>query len=123
MSDGEQERGDERVLRHAERVLYGRLGVGALLYGVFVTLHISAALTGSVQERSALLLGLLIASIVALPRQVVRPQDVERAGRVASPAWMARMKRAQRWLVWVRLGFFLGALFLFFVLPELLGRG
>ena len=114
------EAGSVDVLRHVERVLYGRIGVGVAIYVVFVVLHVSAALVGQLSERSVVLLVLLVVAIFALPRQVLRPGDVERVKARADGAWMERMRRVQRWLVWVRMGFFLVALFLFMVLPELL---
>lgn len=108
------------LLRHAERVLYLRIGAGVVLYIAFTILDISAALSHTMQERAPLLLGLLIASIFALPRQVIRRELLERLEPgEARTEWVERMKRIQYWLVWVRGIFFLGALLLFLGLPEI----
>lgn len=109
----------EEVLRHVERVLYMRIGAGMVLYVIFAILDISAALTHTMQERAPLLIGLLIAAIFALPRQVFKRELLQEIQGEVKQDWIARMKRIQTWLVWVRAVFFLGALFLFLGLPEI----
>ncbi len=111
----------ENLLKHAERVLYMRIGAGVVLYVIFAVLDISAALTHSMQQRAPLLLGLLIAAIFALPRQVIRKDLLQQVQGPTQTAWLERMKRIQTWLVWVRAIFFLGALLLFLGLPEIVG--
>lgn len=109
----------EEVLKHVERVLYMRTGAGVVLYVIFAILDISAALTHTMQERAPLLIGLLIAAIFALPRQVFKQELLKEIQGEVQKDWIARMKRIQVWLVWVRAIFFLGALILFLGLPEI----
>lgn len=120
VSSHKTENDPKTLLHHAERVLYLRIGAGVVLYIAFTILDISAALSHTMQERAPLLLGLLIASIFALPRQVIRRDLIERLepGQERTD-WIERMKRIQYWLVWVRGIFFLGALVLFLGLPEI----
>ena len=69
MSTKPEEAADpKRLLHHAERVLYLRIGAGVVLYMAFMILDISAALSHTMQERAPLLLGLLIAWKRSLPR-------------------------------------------------------
>ncbi len=116
---GGEQRDVEQVLKHVERVLYMRIGAGVVLYVIFAILDISAALSHTMQERAPVLLALLIASIFALPRQVIRKDLLTQLQGSSQSSWLERMKKIQLWLVWVRSIFFLGALILFLGLPEI----
>lgn len=116
---GGEQRDVEQVLKHVERVLYMRIGAGVVLYVIFAILDISAALSHTMQERAPVLLALLIASIFALPRQVIRKDLLTQLQGASQSGWLERMKKIQLWLVWVRSIFFLGALILFLGLPEI----
>ena len=110
----------ELKLKHVERVLLIRIGVSAALYAAFALLDVSAALTHTVGERAPLLLGLLIAAIFALPRQVIRTNLFEQARHHASlRERLKRLRRIRIWLVRVRAVYFFGALALFLGLPKL----
>lgn len=109
----------ELDLKRTERVLYARVAVGAVLFCVFVVLDITAALTHQIDERAPALLGLLIASIYALPRQVIPRKLLVELDQEARGPWVKRMQRIQTWLVYVRGVFFFSALFLFLGLPKL----
>lgn len=116
---GGEQRDVEQVLKHVERVLYMRIGAGVVLYVIFAILDISAALSHTMQESAPVLLALLIASIFALPRQVIRKDLLTQLQGSSQSSWLERMKKIQLWLVWVRSIFFLGALILFLGLPEI----
>ena len=116
---GGEQRDVEQVLKHVERVLYMRIGAGVVLYVIFAILDISAALSHTMQEHAPVLLALLIASIFALPRQVIRKDLLTQLQGSSQSSWLERMKKIQLWLVWVRSIFFLGALILFLGLPEI----
>lgn len=106
-------------LARAERLLYARIIIGAVLFCAFAALDVSAALAGKMEEQGGLLLVLLVAAILALPRQVFSPRLLEQVPVNRRKPWLERTKRIQHWLVWARLIFFLSALFLFLGLPKL----
>jgi|GEM_PF-6512684 tetrahydromethanopterin S-methyltransferase subunit G len=112
-----QELGKKLAL--AERILYGRVVVGAILFCIFAALDVSAVLTGKMQEQGGILLVVLVAAILALPRQVLPPKLVNQLPLAERREKIDRVQRIEKWLVWARVVFFLSALFLFALLPEI----
>lgn len=108
-----------KKLALAERILYGRIVVGAILFCIFAALDVSAVLTGKMQEQGGILLVLLVAAILALPRQVLPPKLVNQLPLAERQETIERVQRIEKWLVWARVVFFLSALFLFALLPNI----
>lgn len=98
-----------------ERIFYGRIAISVILYLSFAFLSVVAVLAGTLDEQPLLLGGLLIGSVLLLPRTPRRPTDDESQDDEQA----ARRATVQKWLVWVRAGYLVVALFLWFGLPEI----
>ncbi len=101
--------------RTLDRIFYIRTIVSVVLYALFIIFSVSAVLTGTLQEQPFLLGGLLIGSVVILPRTSRRPDDDEDA----TQEQVEKMRDVRKWLTWARGAYFLIAVLLWFVLPEI----
>ncbi|MEC9442062.1 MAG: hypothetical protein VYE40_13240 [Myxococcota bacterium] len=108
-----------KKLALAERILYGRIVVGAILFCVFAALDVSAALTGKMEEQGGILLVLLIAAILVFPRRMRIPKFVNQLPVAERREVLERARRVDKWLTWARVVFFLSSLFLFALLPNI----
>lgn len=101
--------------RRENLVLYGRVTVSVVLYALFIIFSTSAVLTRSLAEKPFLLGGLLIGAVFILPRTA---RAFPKSDTVTK-AEATQINKIQKWLTFVRLGYFLIAAFLWFGLPEL----
>lgn len=102
--------------KRQDMILYGRIIASVAMYAAFVVLGVSAVLTQSLADHPWLLSGLLILSVVVLPRSARQPQQAEEE---MSDEEFAKRQNIHKWLTWSRLAYFLLAIFIFFGLPEL----
>lgn len=98
--------------------LYGRIGLSVALFIVSMVLASSAILTGNPTSHPFLVGGLLVGSIVVLPRQSV-PRS-EEARDDASDEELEHFRRIRKWLTWTRLVYLIVGIAVFFGLPELM---
>jgi hypothetical protein len=102
--------------RRQDLIMYGRIITSVVLYALFIIFSVNAVLTATLDEQPLLLGGLLILSVVILPRTSRRAaRDTE-----ASEAEEARDRSIRKWLTGARMAYFIIAVFLWFGLPELI---
>lgn len=107
----------KRIERH-RFLLYGRIGSSVVLYLVSMGFGTAAILAGTPRAYAVVVIGCLVASIVALPRRT-RPSS-EEAREQASDAELERFQTIRSWLVWIRVLYLLLAGGVLFGLPMLL---
>jgi hypothetical protein len=99
------------------RVLYGRVIASLILFVLFVIFSVSAQLSGAGQKWPLLLGGLLIGSVLVLPRSA---RYSRKSDRKLAPQQVEHRARVQRWLTIVRVVYVLVAIFVWLALPELI---
>jgi hypothetical protein len=99
-----------------ELKFYGRIGISVVLYALFMIFSVSAVLTGTLADQPFLIGGLLVGAVLLLPRRAPRPQKEDDLTKEE----VVRLNHVQKWLTWVRVGYFIMVAFLWFGLPELM---
>ena len=98
--------------------LYGRIGVSLLFFIAAMVLGVTVALTAATSPMTWILGGLLILSVVVLPRTPV-PQN-EETREEASDDEIAHFRQIRTWLTWARLAYLVVAIGVLVGLPRLL---
>jgi len=98
--------------------LYGRIGLSLVLYLAAMILGVTEMLTAASGAIVWVLGGLLIGSVVVLPRSPV-PRD-EETRREATDEELEHFKRVRTWLTWARLAYLAVAIGVLIGLPRLL---
>ena len=111
--------GQERVIAHAGRVMTLRIGLSVASFCAFVILQISAVFTHALSDYTVVIMALLLIAFFLMPRQILGPKMADVLRQAPDHPWVAKAKRIQHWMVWVRVVYFGTALLLLFALPEL----
>lgn len=99
-------------------LLYGRTGVSIVLFVASMIVGASTVLTAGTGPLVWVVGGLLIGSIVVLPRTTV-PGN-EKAREQADDEQLDHFRQLRRWLTWTRLAYFAVAVAVLVGLPELM---
>jgi hypothetical protein len=110
-------------LSRQHTIVIVRALAGIALYSVFWILSLVADLTHTRSDHVLTVGILLVLSFVVFPRRATpRDVDIDEPEEVSDEdrALWERLERMDRWLLWTRVIFFVGALVTLVVLPELL---
>ncbi len=93
-----------------------RIAIATIAFVAFVIVDVSAALIGRFDELAPVTLGLLIVSVLVMPRSAYASKEA----LTDDAPTRDQLARVQRWLITARLILFVTALALFLLLPKLL---
>ena len=103
------------TLQNYRRLLFARIAASVVSFGLFIALAVTWVVTHAESLRLTLLIPLIIAVFV-LPRRM--PDEWE--GEEPTDEERDNLERTRKWLSYVRVIYFLVALFVMLVLPEVL---
>jgi hypothetical protein len=101
-----------QVIMDLDKKLSLRIIASVALFLIFTVLATAAALSHRLDDQAPFIFGLLLASILIMPRQLPRPPQ-------PTEAQLDRLARIQLWLAYTRAAYFLTALLVLFGLPKL----